>query len=149
MKPCALASAALWLLAARLPAAPPAAAPAVAWSADVDQAWQQAVRHNKPLLVLLTTARCAPCARLKLQVFAAPRLAAQVNADFIPLALDGQADLPLVKELSPASFPALFVISPQAVVLARVDGCPTADQLAARLSAVNRAGHKQKFARAP
>lgn len=106
----------------------------VAWTSDVDEAWKTAQQQGKPLLVLVTSDACPHCDRMKSGTLADADVARAIAGRYVPLALDRRAPSPLLSELAVKSFPALFVISPRAVVLARVDGYLPPDRLRAKLA---------------
>ncbi len=111
----------------------------VAWHTDLQEAWQITQREGRPLLVFVTHDHCAHCVKMSRGTYADLRLAEAINRAFVPLAIDGGGASPLLKELRVAAFPATFIISPQAVVLDRIDGYVTPDVLATRLAATRNA----------
>lgn len=120
------------------PPAPPAVSLAeqgVAWHSDVEDAWQTARKEGRMLLVFVTHARCRYCQHMKAGTYASPLVAPSLEADFVPLVLDGGSDVPLVRELAARVYPSTFVISPQAVVVDRIEGYVTPEVLARRLQA--------------
>jgi uncharacterized protein YyaL (SSP411 family) len=106
----------------------------VAWHSDVAAAWSATREHGRPLLVFVTSDACAFCTRMKDGTYGHPAIAAAINRSFVPLVLNGGDGTPLVKELNVKAFPCTIVISPQAVVLARIDGYVSPQDLAQRLS---------------
>jgi hypothetical protein len=94
----------------------------VAWHTNVETAWSTACEQGRPLLLFVTREDCAFCTQMKDDTYSHPGIANLVNQSFVPLVLDGRAGLPLLKELNVNLYPCTFVISPQAVVLMRVEG---------------------------
>ncbi len=123
----------LLLLAVAKPAAA-AEQRKIAWHTDVETAWKQTQQDRRPLLVVVTREQCGPCRKLKQGAEGDPVLAATINSGYVPLELNGASDLPLVKELKVTSYPTIFVISPQAVVLERITGYVDPKQFAQRLA---------------
>jgi hypothetical protein len=74
------------------------------------------------------------CTKMKKSTLADRQVAARIDSAFVPLLLDGSQDCPLLKELNVKAYPATFVVSPDAVILDRIDGYVTADVLAKRLA---------------
>jgi thioredoxin-related protein len=110
--------------------------PSVAWHHDVKHAWQSTQQQGRPLLVFVTTNHCMYCTKMKQGTYANAAVAATINRSFVPLVLDGEAPSPLLKDLAVKAFPATFIISPNAVILDRLDGYVAPDKLMARLAAI-------------
>jgi protein disulfide-isomerase len=117
--------------------------PTVAWQHDVTRAWQSTQQQGRPLLVFVTTSHCMYCTKMKQGTYANAAVAATINRSFVPLVLDGEAPSPLLKDLAVKAFPATFIISPNAVILDRVDGYVAPDKLMARLAAVQALANAQ------
>ncbi len=107
----------------------------VAWHTDIQSAWKAAQQQGRPLLVFVTRYNCFYCTQMKLRTYENLQIAGAINRSFVPLVIDGSVDSPLVRELKVQAFPATFVISPQAVILDRIDGYVPPEVLARRLSA--------------
>jgi uncharacterized protein YyaL (SSP411 family) len=108
----------------------------VAWQTDLASAWSATRQYNRPLLVFVTHDDCAYCTQMKDRTYGDAALAGAINRSFVPLVLDGGTKSPLLAELHVRVFPSTFVISPQAVVLARVDGYLPPEAMARRLNAL-------------
>ena len=126
-----------------------AAAPGVTWHDDLDEAWRTTQRDGRPLLVFVTRDDCYYCTQMKDRTYSSPAVAASVTGAFVPLLLDGANKSALLRELNVRAYPATFVISPQAVVLDRIDGYVTPEVLAARLEAVRPRPPSGKFVSGP
>jgi thioredoxin-related protein len=137
---CAAAWCCLWMRAnvASEAASPLAAEGAreVAWQKDIAQAWQATQENGRPLLVFVTRDHCHYCTKMKDGTYASPAVARSVQAEFVPLMLDGADQTPLLRELNVRGYPSTFVISAQAVVLDRIDGYVTPEVLTNRLMAL-------------
>src|SRR5690606_12830170 len=92
--------------------------------------------NGRPLLVFVTRDQCYYCTKMKDGTYASPVVAESVRAAFVPLMLDGAQQSPLLRELNVTGYPSTFVISPQAVVLDRIDGYVTPEVLASRRKAL-------------
>ena len=60
----------------------------VAWADNYAAAQTQAIDTEKPMLMYFTGKWCVPCRIMKRNVWADEQVAASVNADFIPVAID-------------------------------------------------------------
>lgn len=109
---------------------PPAA---VVWHTTVESAWNATRQQGRPLLVFVTRDDCAYCVKMKDRTFRHATVAEAINRGYVPLVLDGGVPTPLLRELRVSMYPATFVISPQAVILARIDGFVPPEALASRL----------------
>lgn len=119
------------MLAARAPAGDTAQ---VSWHSDVETAWKTTQEHGKPLLVFVTRDECFYCTQMKEKTYSHSSVAATINGSYVPLVLDGRGSAPLLKELRVAAYPCTFVISPQAVILDRIDGYLAPEAFASRLN---------------
>jgi thioredoxin-related protein len=117
----------------------------ITWFTEVEPAWQAAQREGRPLLVYVTHDECVYCRKMEKQTYVDRAVTTAIQSDFVPLSLNGAKSSPLIKDLAVKSYPATFVISPQAVVLDRIDGYVPPEQLARRLASVT----PRKSGRAP
>lgn len=115
----------------------------IAWHSDVAQAWQQAQLEQRPLVVYVTHDHCVFCEKMQQQTWRDDRVARAIREGFVPLAVDGSQPSALTKELAVTAYPATFVISPQAVVLERINGYVPPEKLAARLFGMRKANAPQ------
>lgn len=111
----------------------------IAWHSDVAQAWQKSQVQQRPLIVYVTRDNCVFCEKMKHETWRDARVAQAVSEGFVPLFVDGTQPSALTKELAVSAYPATFVISPQAVVLERINGYVPPERLAARLSSMRSA----------
>jgi thiol:disulfide interchange protein len=109
-------------------------ATALNWHTDVTQAWKQTQQKRQPLLIFVTHENCVFCTKMKRGTLADGKVVAKIDGAFVPLVVDGAQECPLLKELNVKAYPATFVVSPDAVILDRIDGYVTADALAKRLA---------------
>jgi protein disulfide-isomerase len=121
----------------------------VAWHQDIAKAWEATQQNGRPLLVFVTRDQCYYCDKMKAGTLVSPLVVASVKAAFVPLILDGRQQSPLLKELNVRGYPSTFVISPQAVVLDRIDGYVTPEVLASRLKAIRPRPPSEKLASDP
>ena len=109
---------------------------AVLWHRDVKTAWQSTQQQNRPLLVFVTTNHCLYCSKMKQSTLSNPAVVATINRSFVPLVLSGETPSPLLADLAVTGFPATFIISQEAVILARLDGYVPPETLMSQLAAV-------------
>lgn len=114
---------------------------AVEWHTDLDKAWAASCQNGRPLLLFVTCDNCRFCDKMKFGTYAHPEVAETINRSFVPLAIDGSAPLALIKELNVQYYPSTFIISPQAVILARFDGYLSPRQLHDKLATVRPPAH--------
>jgi thioredoxin-related protein len=107
----------------------------IVWHRDVDTAWQSTQKQNRPMLVFVTASNCLYCNKMKQSTYSNTAVATTINRSFVPLVLSGETPSPLLKDLSVKAYPTTFIISPDAVILDRMDGYVTPDKLMARLAA--------------
>jgi hypothetical protein len=112
------------------------AADKVTWHEDVHRAWEISQAQNRPMLVFVTRKDCLPCAKMKVGTYANGAVATTINDRFVALTLDAARPTPLLKDLAVKAYPATFVISPDAVILQRIDGFVSPEQMSARLAAI-------------
>jgi hypothetical protein len=105
----------------------------VSWHTDVQTAWKATQQQGRPLLVFVTRGDCRYCSQMKDRTYGNLAVAWAINQSFVPLVLDGGGQTALLKELKVTSYPSTFVISPQAVIVARIDGYVTPEVLTTRL----------------
>ncbi len=120
----------LWVLS---PVAAASDVAQVSWHTDVQKAWHATQQQGRPLLVFVTRDNCFYCSQMKDSTYTNLAVAGAINRSFVPLVLDGGGQSPLLKELKVTSYPSTFVISPQAVIVARIDGYVTPEVLTTRL----------------
>ncbi len=121
----------------------------VAWHKDIEAAWQSTQQNGRPLLVFVTRDQCYYCDKMKEGTYANPLVVASLRASFVSLILDGRGQSPLLRELNVKGYPSTFVISPDAVVLDRIDGYVTPEALATRLKAIRPRPPSSKLASDP
>jgi len=108
----------------------------VAWSSDLNAAWQAAQQQGRPLLVFVTRADCYYCTQMKDRTWNHAAVTRTIQQSYIPFVLDGGQASPLLKELNVKAYPSTFIISPQAVILDRMDGFVAPEALAQRLQSL-------------
>jgi uncharacterized protein YyaL (SSP411 family) len=108
----------------------------ISWHSDVNVAWKSTQKGGRLLLVFVTAKNCGYCTKMKQVTYADPAVADVVNRSFVPLVIDAESANPLVKELAVTGYPATFIISPDALILDRLDGYVSAEKLMNRLATI-------------
>ena len=105
-------------------AAPAAAAepPPVSWRHDYAAARQEAAATNRPLALYFTTTNCPWCRKMQAGPLRDPAVVAALNADFIPLKVEGDLLNYLAGPLQIGGFPTSVLASPEGRVLEVLDG---------------------------
>jgi protein disulfide-isomerase len=106
----------------------------VAWHTEVATAWSETCQKGRPLLLFVTCENCRFCDKMKQGTYARADVAEMINRSFVPLVVDGRDRAPLVQELKVKYYPCTFIISPQAVILARFEGYVSPEQFADRMT---------------
>lgn len=112
----------------------PAFGEEITWLRDADEAWAEAVKADRPLVLFITRSKCRFCMKMKSVTFADAEVTAQINSSFVPLAIDPKTDAALIKELKIASYPTTLIISPEAVTLERIKGYLPPEKFLERLA---------------
>ena len=99
------------------------------------------------MLVFVTQANCIHCLKMQRTTLPDPRVAAAISAGYVPLALDGAAASPLLRDLRVQMYPSTFVISPSAIILERWEGFVPPDKLSQRLTTLGRSRTLATYAR--
>jgi thioredoxin-related protein len=105
----------------------------VSWHTDVQHAWNATQQQGRPLLVFVTRDNCYYCSQMKDRTYNNLAVAGAINQSFVPLVIDGGGQSPLLKDLNVTAYPSTFVISPQAVIVERIDGYVPPEVLRTRL----------------
>ncbi len=103
----------------------------VAWRTDMDAAFAEAGRVNKPVLMYFTADWCPPCKMMKRWTFSDRRVKQQLEANYVPLRVDMTARSPVNDAMGArfklAGWPTFIVASPAGQELRREVGGMGAD----------------------
>lgn len=108
----------------------------VNWQTDVEAALRTANQNNQLVLMKFTADWCVYCKKMERETFTRPAVAATVNQSFVPVLVDSDKHKDLVKHLQIKRLPSLLVVSPEMVILKRINGYRTEDKLLPDLSQV-------------
>ena len=105
----------------------------VAWHTKVQDAWQDQ-QGRRPLLVFVTREDCFYCVQMNKLTYGNSAVAGAINQSFVALVID--VATPPCCAMKVTAFPTTFVISPQAVIVDRIEGFVRPEVLASRLGSV-------------
>lgn len=106
------------------------------WSTDIEKSLQAASQAGKPVLMEFTASWCAYCQRMEKSTFTDPRVAAQINRQFVAVRVDADKHKDLVKDLEIEGLPAILIVSPDLQIIHRIKGFQTANALLTELGKV-------------
>ena len=95
---------------------------AIRWRSDFRAAHAEAARTGKPLLLLFGAEWCVYCHKQTDETLSDPALVARINASFVPVRLDYDADAKLAEVLEVETLPQAVFLSPKADLLGRAAG---------------------------
>ena len=94
----------------------------VYWHNDLRSAHREAVKLNKPILVVFGAKWCSYCRKLERTTLSNPGLERQIKSSFVAAALDLDKEKRIAKILEVRSVPCTIVLSPQADLLGKLVG---------------------------
>lgn len=103
-------------------AATPRTEAKIRWHADLKVAHQEAVRLNRPLLIVFGADWCTYCRKMEETTLSSPGLIDSVKDNYIPVRLDLDRDRRIADVLEVERLPCTVFLSPQADLLGRVVG---------------------------
>jgi thioredoxin-related protein len=121
-----VALAAVTMLA--VPPKPRAESPGIAWQ-NYGTGIGQARWRGLPVILYFWAQGCRPCELFEQQVLTDPEIVAYVNARFIPIKLDYDAEMELVKQYRVRGTPTLVFLTPDAKTIDSLLGYIQRDQL--------------------
>ena len=101
----------------------------VLWSRDVEGALRQANQSRQLILMKFTATWCGPYRKMEKETFSNAAVADLVNTTFVPVLVDGDLNKELVRNLKVDAYPAVLLVSPEMVILERLRGYKTPQQL--------------------
>jgi len=92
----------------------------VQWRAWGPEAFTEARERDAPLLCFLTATWCGPCRRMRVETFGEPRVAANVNDGFVPVAVDVDRHPRVRERYNVGGFPSTTFLTPDGRLLTGV-----------------------------
>ncbi|MCH8829844.1 MAG: thioredoxin family protein, partial [Planctomycetes bacterium] len=108
------------------------------WRSDLHQAAAESKKLQKPMLLEFTASWCGYCRKMKQTTFRDKSVCRQINGCFVPVTIDADKHQELMKAVHVEYLPTTIVISPQLVVLKRIQGYHTAAQYRKQLGGICR-----------
>lgn len=106
-----------------------AADPVIRWRTDYNAARKEAQEKGLPMVVSISTDDCLYCRKMDATTFKDPAVAALLNARFVPLKMDGNAEPAIVQALRIQMYPTTVIAGADGKIHAFLQGYVTADQL--------------------
>ncbi len=103
--------------------------PTLKWETDMQAATRISQQTGRPMLVKVTADWCGYCKRMKAETFTNAAIIGEINAAFIAVELNADANRELIKRMGVQSLPTILVISPDQQILDREEGFRSAAQL--------------------
>jgi len=85
----------------------------IKWQTDYEAAVKEAAAADKPILLELYMEGCGHCARLHSETLVDDQVTGAVNAQFIPVRIEGRGRMDLVKKFDVKGAPTTLILSPQ------------------------------------
>ena len=94
----------------------------IQWQTDLNEAHQQAVLENRPMLLVFDADWCKYCDKMDEATFKDSSVANYVNEKFVPVHLDLADNMKIAEILEIKRIPCPIALSPRADLLGRVVG---------------------------
>ena len=90
---------------------------AVAWRAFAPEAFAEADRERKPVLLSISTPWCRPCREMDLEVYADPEIGDLIESSFVPVRADGDRRPRVRDRYTMGGFPSTVFLTPGGEIL--------------------------------
>lgn len=106
------------------------------WQTNLDAARKVAAETNRLILLHFWTDSCGPCMRMEREVFSRPDVAAAIEANFVPVKVNGQHFPMTAREYGVQGYPTDLILTPQGGLVYRRTGGSDATHYVAVLNQV-------------
>ncbi|MCA9230793.1 MAG: thioredoxin family protein [Planctomycetales bacterium] len=89
---------------------------------SIEQAWQLAVKEQRPLLVMFESDHCVYCRRMLSETYGHPAIRRMLARDAETVLAKAEDYRPLIKRMGIRGYPTTLVVSPEGKVLDVVEG---------------------------
>ncbi len=137
MKRALICSSSLLVIVAGLFMSPARAEEQILWASSLDEAWELAQEHDRPMLVFITRSGCSYCTKMKTNTFRDPQVAKEVNGNFVPVAITPATGQELIQKLQIRSYPTTLIISPDYYLVDQIKGYSPPSDLYRRLNGIS------------
>ena len=132
-----LSTGALWL--GLVLAVQAAENPLVRWQTDYLQAHKVRVERGMPMLVFLTMDGCPHCCRMLDTTYRDKTVAREITGTYVPIVINGTHQQELAGRFGVRMYPTTYIVGADNKVIDRIEGYVDAEELQARLQALQRA----------
>jgi uncharacterized protein YyaL (SSP411 family) len=94
----------------------------VRWLTDLNEAHRLSQKTHKPMLLVFGAEWCQYCKKLEATTLKSDEVARYINANYIPVHIDSDKQPRVSEILEVSGLPCTVVLSPEADLLARVNG---------------------------
>lgn len=94
----------------------------IEWKTDLNEAHAEAVRSNRPMVVIFESDRCTWCRKMDQTTLADPQVKKDIVRNFVPVRLDFARNQKVTKVLKINRAPCAVILSPRADLLERLPG---------------------------
>lgn len=108
----------------------------VAWETNADRAWDASKTTGRPLLLFVTSEGCTYCEQMERRSYSDRGVASTIRQSYVASKISAEQQPGLVRKLGLRLYPTTVIISPDAQVLATIDGYVEPSVLQQRLAAV-------------
>lgn len=107
------------------------------WQVDYGKAHQIRIRDKRPMLVFVSMDGCPHCHRMLETTYRNQAVTDQITKDFVPTYINGTQHQSLARKFGVRVYPTTFVVGANNLVVDKIEGYVSADQLRQRIAAVS------------
>ncbi len=105
----------------------------IAWQPSLRDAHKLAVQQNKPMMLIFGAEWCGFCKKLEKNTLTNPQLAKYINSTFVSVHIDVDEEQKVAQILDVKSLPCTIILSPNADLLSRFEGCKQPNEMYQKL----------------